>query len=49
MRMAGRDIVNSYNILVGITEGKRKLARLKRREEDNIKINLGEIGCLCVH
>jgi hypothetical protein len=31
--------------LVGKPEGKRPLAGLRRRWEDNIKINLKEIGC----
>jgi hypothetical protein len=31
-------------ILVGKPEGKRALGRLRRRWEDNIKIDLGETG-----
>jgi hypothetical protein len=37
----GRDI---YRILVGKPEGKRPLGRLRRRWEDNIKLDLREIG-----
>jgi hypothetical protein len=33
-----------YRVLVGRTEGKRQLGRPKRRWEDNIKMDLGEIG-----
>jgi hypothetical protein len=33
-----------YRILVGRTEGKRPLGRPRRRWEDNIKMNLREIG-----
>jgi hypothetical protein len=39
-----REKRNSYRILVGKPEGKRPLGRPKRRWEDNIKINLREIG-----
>ena len=34
-----------YRILVGKPEGKRPLGRPRRRWEDNIKINLREVGC----
>ena len=34
-----------YRILVGNHEGKRPLGRPKRRWEDNIKIDLQEVGC----
>jgi hypothetical protein len=34
-----------YRILVGETEGKRPLGRSRRRGEDNIKMNLQEVGC----
>jgi hypothetical protein len=34
----------AYNILVGRPEGRRPLGRPRRRWEDNIKMNLGEIG-----
>jgi hypothetical protein len=32
-------------VLVGNPEGKRQLGRLGRRWEDNIKIDLQEVGC----
>jgi hypothetical protein len=35
---------NAYKILVGKPEGKRPLGRPSRRWEDNIKIDLTEIG-----
>jgi hypothetical protein len=35
---------NAYRILVGKPEGKRPLGRPRRRWEDNIKMNLREIG-----
>ena len=34
-----------YRILVGKPEGKRALARPRRRWEDNIKMDLQEVGC----
>jgi hypothetical protein len=34
----------AYNILVGRPEGRRPLGRPRRRWEDNIKMDLGEIG-----
>jgi len=34
-----------YKVLVGKPEGKRTLGRPRRRWEDNIKINLQEVGC----
>jgi hypothetical protein len=34
---------NAYKILVGKTEGNRLLGRLRRRWEDNIRMNLREI------
>jgi hypothetical protein len=34
----------AYNILVGKPEERRPLGRLRRRWEDNIKMDLGEIG-----
>jgi hypothetical protein len=34
-----------YRILVGKREGKRALGRPRRRWEDNIKIDLKEVGC----
>ena len=40
--MRGRDV---YWVLVGKPEGKRPLGRTKRRWEDNIKMDLQEVGC----
>jgi len=37
-----RDI---YRVLVGKPEGKRPLGRPRRRWENNIKIDLQEVGC----
>jgi len=34
-----------YSALVGKPEGKRPLGRPKRRWEDNIKMDLQEVGC----
>ena len=34
-----------YRILVGKPEGKRQLGRSRRRWEDNIKMELQEVGC----
>ena len=34
-----------YRVLVGKPEGKRPLGRLRRRWEDNIKMDLQELGC----
>jgi hypothetical protein len=36
---------NAYRILVGKPEGKRPLGRPRRRWVDDIKMDLGEIGC----
>ena len=36
---------NAYRVLVGKPEGKRPLGRPRHRREDNIKINLREVGC----
>jgi len=33
-----------YRIIVGKTEGKRPLGRPRRRREDNIKMDLQEVG-----
>ena len=35
-----------YNILVGKPKGKRRLGRPRRRWDDNIKIDLQELGCV---
>jgi len=42
-RMRGRR--GTYKILVGKPEGKRPLGRSRRRWEDNIKMDLQEMGC----
>jgi len=34
-----------YRVLVGKPEGKRPLGRPRRRWEDNIKMDLREVGC----
>jgi len=34
-----------YRVLVGKPEGKRRLGRPRRRWEDNIKMELPEVGC----
>jgi len=36
-----------YRVLVGKPEGKRPLGRPRRRWEDNIKMNLQEVGVCC--
>jgi hypothetical protein len=38
------EVRGAYNILVGRPEGSRPLGRPRRRWEDNIKMDLGEIG-----
>jgi hypothetical protein len=38
------DVSGAYNILVGRPEGRRPLGRQRRRWEDNIKMDLREIG-----
>jgi hypothetical protein len=38
------EIRNAYKILVGKLERKRPHGRLRRRREDNIRMNLREIG-----
>jgi hypothetical protein len=37
-----------YRVLVGKPEGKRPLGRPRHRWEDNIKMDLQEMGCGCV-
>jgi hypothetical protein len=49
MRWAGHvacmgEVRGAYNILVGMPEGRRPLGRPRHRWEDNIKMDLGEIG-----
>jgi len=34
-----------YRVLVGKPEGKRPLGRPRRRWEDNVKVDLHEVGC----
>jgi hypothetical protein len=34
-----------YSVLVGNTEGRRPLERIRRRWEDNIKMDLQVVGC----
>jgi hypothetical protein len=36
---------NAYRLLVGKPEGKRPLGRPRRRWMDNIRMDLGEVGC----
>jgi ribosome biogenesis protein Nip4 len=38
------EVRGAYNILVGRPEGRRALRRPRRRWEDNIKMDLREIG-----
>jgi hypothetical protein len=38
------EVRGAYNILVGKPEGRRALGRLRRRWEDNIKMDLRETG-----
>jgi hypothetical protein len=46
------EVRGAYNVLVGRPEGRRPLGRTRRRWEDNIKMNLREIGfggVDCIH
>ena len=36
---------NAYRVLVGKPENKRPLGRPRRRCDDNIKMDLREVGC----
>ena len=36
---------NAYRVLMGRPKGKRPLGRPRRRWEDNIKMDLKEVGC----
>ena len=47
MRRAGlvAHMGEGRGVLVGKPEGKRQLGRLKHRGEDNIKMDLQEVGC----
>jgi hypothetical protein len=38
-----------YRVLVGKTEGKRPLGRTRRRRDDNVKVDLQEVGCGCIY
>jgi hypothetical protein len=37
-----------YRVLVGKPEGRRPLGRPRHRWEDNIRMDLCEVGCACV-
>jgi len=37
-----------YRVLVGKPEGRRPLGRTRRRWENNIRMDLWEVGCGCV-
>jgi hypothetical protein len=39
-----REMRNEHNILVGKTAGKRQLRKSRRRWEDNIRVDLREVG-----
>ena len=50
MRLAGHvarigEKRGAYRVLVGKHEGKRSLGRTRLRWEDNIKMDLQEVGC----
>jgi hypothetical protein len=36
-----------YRVLVGKPEGRRPLGRRRRRWEDNVRMDLQEVGCGC--
>jgi hypothetical protein len=38
------EVRNVYSIFVGNPDGKRPLGRPRRRQEDNIRMKLGEMG-----
>jgi hypothetical protein len=40
------DMRGVYRVLVGKPEGKRPFGRPRRRWEDNIKMDLQEMGCV---
>jgi hypothetical protein len=42
----GRDV---YRVLVEKPEERRPMRRPRRRWEDNIRMDLREVGCGCVH
>jgi hypothetical protein len=37
-----------YRVLMGKPEGRRPLGRPRRRWEDNVRMDLREVGCGCV-
>ena len=39
------EVRGAYRVLVGKPEGKRPLGRPRHRWEDNIKMDLQEVGC----
>ena len=43
-----RDSRGAYRVSVGKPEEKRQLGRTKRRWEDNIQMDLQEVGCGCM-
>ena len=43
-----RSIFGTVRVLVGKPEGRRPLGRPRRRWEDNIRMDLREVGCGCV-
>jgi len=50
MRLAGHIVCMGerrgvYRVLVGKPEGKRQLGKPRRRWDDNIKMDLQEVGC----
>jgi hypothetical protein len=36
-----REVGNTYTVLIGNPEGKKPLRRLRRRWEDNVKMEIG--------
>jgi hypothetical protein len=44
MWRAWGEVRGAYNILVGRSEGRRSIGRPRRRREDNIKMDIREIG-----
>jgi hypothetical protein len=43
-----REETKAYKVLVGKPEGKRPLRRPRHRWKDGIRMDLREIGCVCV-
>jgi hypothetical protein len=39
--------IGVYRVLVGKSEGKRRLGRPRRRWEDNVRMDLQGVGCGC--